>query len=135
MRGLVADANCIGQVQLLVALMQEPECREFWDFLELDVLALSDLGLSSRTSDRIIWDRCREEDLLLITGNRNADDPDSLQNVIRAAADPVALPVITISDPFRIGQDRDFTQRAAQKLLEYLFDIDDYRGTQRLFIP
>jgi hypothetical protein len=135
MRGLLADADCVGHVMLLVSLMHDADRREYWEYLELGVFTLSDLGLSSRTSDRVIWNRCRDEDLLLITANRNADDADSLQNVIEEAADPDALPVITISNSVRVGRDREFAQRAADRLLRYLFDIDDYRGAQRLFIP
>ena len=135
MRGLMADANCIGHVLLLVNLMQDVDRRGFWEFLELDVFTLADFGLSVDASDRVIWECCRTEDLLLITSNRNADDPDALQNVISESADPNALPVITISDAFQLGRDREYAQRAADKLLKYLFDIDDYRGTQRQFIP
>jgi hypothetical protein len=135
MRGLLSDADCIGQVRLLVALMQDADRREFWELLELDVLTLDDLGLSVQTPDRIIWERCRDEELLLITGNRNADDVDALQNVITECDDPLALQVITISDTARVGIDREYAHRAADKLLRFLFDIDDYRGTQRQFIP
>jgi hypothetical protein len=135
MRGLLSDADCIGQVELLVGLLQDADRREYWDFLELDVLTLDDLGLSVQTPDRIIWERCRDEELLLITGNRNADDADALQNVIAECNDPLVLPVITISDTARIGIDRAYAHRAADKLLKFLFDIDDYRGTQRQFIP
>ena len=45
------------------------------------------------------------------------------------------MPVITITDTYRVSHDREYAHRAADKLLEYLFDIDILLGAQRLFIP
>lgn len=135
MRGLLADADCVGQVRLLVELMQEPSRRELYEFLDLRVYAFDDLGLAFDASDRAIWQRCRDEELVLLTGNRNADNPDSLQNVLTEHDTAGLLPVITITDTYRVSHDRAYAHRAADKLLEYLFDIDILLGAQRLFIP
>ncbi len=35
----------------------------------------------------------------------------------------------------RILDDRDYAERAVVKLLDYLLDIGNYRGTGRLYVP
>jgi hypothetical protein len=135
MRGLLADADCIGQVNLLVEMMQDPSRRELFESLDVHVYALDELGLTLDASDRAIWERCRDEELVLLTGNRNADKPDSLQNVIKEHATIESLPVITITDTYRVSHDRHYAQLAADKLLEYLFEMDNLRGARRLYIP
>jgi hypothetical protein len=135
MRGLLADADCVGQVMLLSGLMEDDSRRELWESLRLQVFTLAELGLPLDAPDRLIWERCCREELVLITANRNAEGPDALQRVIAEAAVPSGFPVITISDTYRVAHERRYAQRAADKLLEYLFDMDNLRGAQRLYIP
>ena len=106
MRGLLADADCVGQVRLLIELMQEASRRELYEFLDLRVYSFEDLGLALDASDRAIWERCCDEELVLLTGNRNADNPDSLQNVIAEHDTTRLMPVITITDTYRVSLDR-----------------------------
>lgn len=135
MRGLLADADCVGQVMLLTGLMQDESRRDLWESLELQDFTLGDLGLPLDTPDRIIWERCCADDLVLITANRNAEGPDALQRVISESPDAGGYPVITISDTYRVAHERPYAHRAADKLLEYLFDIGNLRGSLRLYIP
>jgi hypothetical protein len=135
MRGILADADCVGQVKLLIDLMQDHTRRELYELLDLRVFLLEDLGLSPDASDRDIWKRCRDDELVLITANRNADTPDSLQIAITESATEKSLPVITITDPYRVAHDRQYAHRAVDKLLQHLFDIDILRGAVRLYIP
>jgi hypothetical protein len=72
---------------------------------------------------------------VLITGNRNDDGPDSLESVVKDENLPESLPIVTISDPDRLLRDRLYTEKVAERLLEYLFAIDDVRGAGRLFVP
>lgn len=46
-----------------------------------------------------------------------------------------SLPVVTIGDADRILTDPDYRNRCVDRLIEIAFDIDDYRGAMRLFIP
>ncbi len=135
MRGLLADADCVGQVMLLSGLMEDDSRRELWESLRLQVFILSDLGLPLDAPDRVIWERCCAEELVLVTANRNAEGPDALQRVISESVDSGGYPVITISDTYRVAHERPYAQQAADKLLEYLFDIGNLRGSQRLYIP
>jgi hypothetical protein len=70
-----------------------------------------------------------------ITANRNAEGPDSLEAAIRTLGTARSLPVVTIGDPDRLLRDRDYAQRAAAQLLEYLLDLENLRGTGRLYVP
>jgi hypothetical protein len=133
--GLLADHNILGQVELIASLLQDEARLEYWDYLELSVVTLAELGLPTDASDRLIWKECQARQLILITANRNAEGPDSLEATIRTFNHAACLPVFTIGDPDRVHRDRAYAHRIADKLLDYLFDLDRYRGTGRLFIP
>ena len=83
----------------------------------------------------MIWQACQHQEVVLITINRNAHGPDSLEVTIRAQNTPTSLPVFTLADGDRILHDKDYAERAAKRLLEYLLEIDKVRGTGRLFLP
>jgi hypothetical protein len=82
-KGILADVNIQGQVRILVTVLETPAWREPWRSLNLPVRTLRDLGLAPDTSDAVVWQRCQEEQLVLVTGNRNEDGPDSLEATIR----------------------------------------------------
>ena len=93
------------------------------------------LGLSYNASDAVIWTTCQREGLVLISGNRNDDGPSSLEATIRNENQPNSLPVITISDTNRVLQDRLYAVSVAERLLEKLIAIDDFRGSGRIYVP
>jgi hypothetical protein len=70
-----------------------------------------------------------------VTSNRNAEGSDSLEATIRALSTPNSLPVFTLADAQRVLQERSYAERVADRLLEYLFDIDNCRGVGRLYLP
>lgn len=43
--------------------------------------------------------------------------------------------VFTISDINRLRSEHEYAQAVVAKLLEYLFDADNIRGTGRLYLP
>lgn len=135
MRGILADINCQGQFDFLVQLLRSGYRLEFWDALEVEIREFADIELQSESPDSEIWHACQREELVLITANRSADDPDSLERTIRDHNDSTSFPVVTISDGDRVVYDREYAERAADRLLEILFEIENYRGTGRLFIP
>src|SRR5262249_7171639 len=102
-KGILADANITGQVEYLVRLMQTGTWAGFWQDLGLVLRHFADVGLTPSASDLEIWQRCQAEQLLLITDNRNADSPDSLEAVIRHYNTPEALSVFTIADVDELG--------------------------------
>jgi hypothetical protein len=134
-RGLLADVNCEGQFDCLRHAAESGERGEYWNFLELVALKVADVGLDAQSSDREIWRFCQDDQLVLITTNRNAKGPDSLQAVLDELNGPASLPVLTIADSKRLMRDRRYAEQAADRVLQYLFDMDRYRGTGRLFVP
>jgi hypothetical protein len=72
--------------------------------------------------------------MVLLTGNRSMKGDDSLEQTLREENTPEALPVITIAGLARLDE-RGYRERCSLRLLEIMLDIDQYRGTRRVFIP
>ncbi len=132
---LMADNNAEGQVEILLRVLSGELWPSLWNEMETTVVTFEDLHLPREASDADLWRRCQGEQVILITNNRNADDPDSLESIIRAENRPDYLPVFTLAKPRRIEVDRDYAEAAALRLLEYLSRLDGIRGTGRLFLP
>ena len=135
MRGILADINVVGQRDALLSIWTSDTWRDFWDGLGLSVETFRTLGLSDTASDALIWRTCQREGLVLITGNRNDDGPDSLEATIRNENQPESLPVITIGDADRVLRDRLYAENVADRLLDYLMRTDEVRGVGRLHVP
>ena len=135
MKGILADNDSEGSLAVILIVWSSDIWRNLWNDLGLAVMGFADLRLSPASSDAEIWRACQREQLVLITGNRNANDPDSLERVIRAENQPTSLPVITLANSRRIIHDRHYSDIAAEKLLDYLIRIDDVRGAGRLYVP
>jgi hypothetical protein len=133
--GILADANCEGHLALLLRLFQEGWRHDVWESLHLAPLSLSDLGLQSEASDRDVLEACQREQVLLLTANRNDDAPESLEATIQQHNTPASLPVFTLANEQRVLRDRLYAEAVADRLLEFLFDIETYRGTGRLYLP
>lgn len=72
---------------------------------------------------------------MLVTGNRNKEDDDSLEATMLKRNTPQSLPVLTIGDPDRVMVDRQYAHSVAVQVLDYLLDIDKVRGAMRLYVP
>jgi hypothetical protein len=71
----------------------------------------------------------------MITGNRNAEGPESLEMTIRQRNTPDCLPVLTLADPDRIQRDRQYAEAVVERLFDILIDSGVLRGTGRLYLP
>jgi hypothetical protein len=134
-KGILADIHMKGPVAELARAMQGSPWVEFWNELELALYAFEDVNLAATSTDEEIWHKCQEEQLILITNNRNQDSPDSLEATIRRYNSPDRLPVFTISDLDRFRKNRDYAERVLERLYECLLDVDKLLGTGRLFLP
>jgi hypothetical protein len=132
---LMADNDVLGHVSRLAYLCQTPEWIEFWRDLGCVLYTFGDFGLSPDAKDAKIWEVCQANDVILITGNRSGKDPDSLDATIRQANQASCIPVMTISDARRISRDRDYANAVIERLFEFLLEIENLRGTGRLFLP
>jgi hypothetical protein len=133
--GILADANCEGHLALLLRLFQEGWRHAVWEVLHLTPISLADLGLPPDASDRAVWEACQREQVILLTANRNDAGPDSLEATIQQYNTPASLPVFTLANEQRVLRDRLYAAAVADRLLEFLFDIDRYRGMGRLYVP
>jgi hypothetical protein len=92
-----------------------------------DVLHSSEIRYSD---DRLEFAQANQ--MVLLTANRSMKGKNSLEQVMREDA---SLPVVTIGDADRVLTDPDYRNRCVDRLIEIVFDIDDYKGTRRLFVP
>jgi Domain of unknown function (DUF5615) len=135
MRGLLTDVNIQGQVAALRLILEGDEWREIWQSLGISILTFPEVGLAQNATDAEVWRFCQQQQLVLLTGNRNNEGPDSLEATIRAENTSTCLPVFTLSDPEAVRHGRTYAEHAAARLLEYLMDIEGLRGTGRFFFP
>ena len=135
MKAILGDINIQGYLRILLLVLQREDWRELWDSLNLTVLTFRDVGLSPKASDAVVWQTCQQQQMILVTANRNADGPDSLEATLRSQNTTSSLPVFTIANARKVRRSRDYAERVVAKLLEYLLDIDGIRGTGRLYLP
>jgi hypothetical protein len=64
--------------------------------LDIPMLTFDDVGLPIDSKDRDVWRFAQTQQLILLTGNRNKDGADSLEQTIRNENTSNSLPVITI---------------------------------------
>ena len=133
--GLLADANIEGHVARLATRMQAEEWKEFWDYLDLRCLVFHDVGLHSADPDSVVWQCCQDNQLLLLTDNRNNKGPQSLEATIRSGNTSQSLPVFTIGDARSILVGNEYADRVIDRLFRYLFELKNIRGSGRLFLP
>jgi hypothetical protein len=134
-KGILADVNVEGHFALLLYLLGQESRREFWVDLHLSTPTFSDVGLIPEDSDRVVWQKGQEQQLILLTANRNDKGPESLQSTIRALNQLESLPVLTFANADRFLVDRSYAEQTADNILELLLDMEQYHGTGRLFVP
>ena len=135
MKGILADVNIQGHVDLLIVLMQAEPWKLFWEYLNLQYVHFADIGLPPSTLDSLVWDTCQAAELVLITDNRNKKDLDSLEATIQTRNTPTSLPVFTIANVPHLRASRAYADRIIDKLLDSLLRIDALRGAGRLYLP
>jgi len=132
---IMADHDIEGQMQILLRLLTSAEWRALWTELAVHVESFASLGLPIDTPDPELWRLCQTHQIVLLTGNRNREGPESLEAVIQAANTPVSLPVLTIGEPQRIFSSSTYAHRVVERLMEYLVDLENLRGAGRLYLP
>ncbi len=115
--------------------MQAEPWHEFWDHLHLRLQTFADVGLDAADADSVIWQRCQDLGILLLTDNRNDDGPDSLAAAIRTNSTSTSLPVFTSSKVRAVVSNAEYRHNVIDRLLRYLLELDNIRGTGRLFLP
>jgi hypothetical protein len=133
-RGILADHNIEGHFRALIAIWESEPWREVWAALGFSVESFGSLGIPLDASDAQLWHTCQARGAVLLTANRNDDAPDSLEATIRRFNSETSLPVFTLANPVRFAQDRSYALEVAERLLEYLLDLDDHVGAGRIYV-
>ena len=135
MPAIMADHDIEGQVRALLRLLTSAAWDEIWHELAMRVESFARLELPENTPDAVLWQFCQTQQIILITGNRNKAGPEALEAVIERNNTPISLPVLTIGAPPLVLSSRTYAERVATRLLEVLLDVEQYRGTGRLYLP
>jgi hypothetical protein len=135
MPGIMSDNDVKGFFRVLMSICNSDPWRDIWQELQFDVFSFEDFGLAEDATDAQVWRVCQAESVVLITGNRNADDSESLEVTIREHNNDRCLPVLTLADADRVGRDRVYAEMVVERLLETLMDLDVVRGAGRLYMP
>jgi hypothetical protein len=132
---IMSDHDVQGHVSRLMDACQTSPWSGLWHDLECALCTFEDLDLVEDATDAVVWQACQKGEVLLITGNRNAEGPESLEITIRQRNRPDCLPVLTLADPDRIIRDRSYAELVVERLFDILIDVEVFRGTGRLFLP
>jgi hypothetical protein len=135
MASIMADHNVEGHFVVLLRLWTSDVWRAMWESLQLEVESFEHLGIPYSTSDRELWQLCQQREIVLLTANRNDEGVDSLEATMHTLNTPSSLPVLTLADPALVLASRDYAERVAIRVLEYLLELDNLRGVGRLFVP
>jgi predicted nuclease of predicted toxin-antitoxin system len=125
------DYNLRGQAALLWGTI----ASEGWlELMLIRFIGFEEVGLLENSSDRLVWQVAQSNQMIILTANRNMKGDDSLEQVIREENNLQSLPVVTIASKERLDE-RSYRERCASRLVEILFDIENYMGVGRVYIP
>ncbi|NEP09251.1 MAG: ACP S-malonyltransferase [Symploca sp. SIO2C1] len=128
----LVDHNLEGHSLLLSGII----ARLGWlELLPIRFITFEEIELSVKSDDRVVWRFAQAHQMILLTANRSMKGKDSLEQVMREENTLTSLPVVTIGDADRVLSDPNYRNLCVDRLIEIVFDIDDYRGSRRLFIP
>ncbi len=132
MISVLIDYNDEGHAALIWTALSALE----WNAFNVDCFRrFRDVNLSPTASDREIYRFAQAHGMLLLTGNRNNDGPDSLEQTLQDERTDESLPVLTIANMNRIYFDSGYRADCATRIEEIAWKIEDYRGFSRIFIP
>ena len=126
---IMSDNDVQGHVEWLMDICQAPPWDEFWHDLDCTLCTFEDFDLAADATDATVWQVCQDNGVVLITGNRTAKGPDSLEFTIRHRNRPDCLPVLKLADSKRIARDRWYAEAVVERLFDILGDIEIHRGT------
>lgn len=78
LKGILADNDIEGIFTAIVRIWLSAAWHDLWIGLDVQLETFDSLGLPRDASDVLVWQACQEREIILITGNRNAESPESL---------------------------------------------------------
>jgi predicted nuclease of predicted toxin-antitoxin system len=128
---VLLDNDLRGRLELLDGTL----INSRWADLEpFSFITFDEVGLVEDAKDREVWRRAQELGHILFTGNRNQDDETSLEQTLQDENTPFSLPVITVGDPQRLPNPA-YREQCIDRLAEIIFDLENYLGSARQYIP
>ncbi len=128
---ILADCNMEGQAILLSGMFNSGRWSELFP---IRFITFREAGLPFDSSDRTVWRFAQDNQMLLLTDNRNMKGTDSLEQTLSEENTLTSLPVLTIGNTARLAE-REYREKCAIRLAEIIYDLEKYKGTRRLFIP
>lgn len=127
----LVDYNLTGYALVFLGILTK---LGWLEFVFIQFVTFREVGLSMESSDRIVWRYAQENQMLILTANRNMKGEDSLEQVMREENTANSFPVLTIGSLNRLDE-ADYREQCVERLIEIVLDIDNYKGVGRLFIP
>jgi len=125
------DYNLKGKSLILWGVV----ASEGWlELIEIKFLQFEDVGLPRDSSDLFVWNFAQQNQMILITANRNMKGKTSLEQTIREKNTDLSLLVVTISNVDRLDE-KVYREKCVASLIEIGLDIENYLGSGRIFIP
>lgn len=127
----LVDYNLDGYALVFLGLLT----KQGWlEFMSIQFVTFREARLSMNSSDRIVWNYAQENQMIILTANRNMKGDESLEEVMRKENTATSFPVVTIGNLDRFDE-FDYRERCVERLIEIILDIEHYMGAGRLFIP
>ncbi|MGK7880304.1 MAG: ACP S-malonyltransferase [Crocosphaera sp.] len=127
----LVDYNLDGYALIFLGILT----KQGWlELIPIRFFTFREVGLLMDSSDRIVWRYAQENQMMILTANRNMKGEDSLEQVIREENTAQSFPVLTIGSLPRLDE-ANYRERCVERLIEIVLDIDNYKGAGRLFIP
>lgn len=128
---LLVDYNLDGYALVFLGILTK---LGWLEFMCIQFATFREVGLSMESSDRMVWRYAQENQMMILTANRNMKGEDSLEQVMREENTANSFPVLTIGNLDRLDE-ANYRERCVERLIELVLDIDNYKGAGRLFIP
>jgi predicted nuclease of predicted toxin-antitoxin system len=128
---ILIDHNIEGQAIMLLGTLTSQGWQEL---LPIQFVTFANIGLHYESKDREVWRYAQENGMILLTENRNMSGKDSLEQTLREENKIDSSPVLTIANANRIVE-TDYRERCVTRVAEILFDLENYMGAGRIYIP
>lgn len=105
------------------------------DLIPIRFITFREIELKIDSSDRLVWQVAQDNQMILLTANRNMKGDDSLEQTLRENNTANSLPIVTISSLDRFRNESNYRSQCADRIIEIMLNIENYKGVGRIFIP
>ncbi|MFM8307597.1 MAG: DUF5615 family PIN-like protein, partial [Microcystis aeruginosa] len=110
----LVDYNLDGYALIFLGILAK---RGWLEFQSVQFVTFREFGLSMESSDRVVWRYAQEQQMMILTANRNMKGDDSLEQVMREENTEKSFPVLTIGNLDRLSE-AEYRERCAERLIE-----------------